>query len=176
MIIKTSVSFKAYALLLFKLTYRKRVMLVIISVAFAMLAWIIIAAFSIFDIPEPTIYQYIPLALIAVVQPLVIYYTVWTNYHSGSLLKERLEIELTSMEINITGESFYMKLTWEKIYQVVEMKNWFLIYQNTLSAIILPKSSFTNDQIDEFRHLLKAITGLNLNLAAADKWPHKNDK
>lgn len=163
--VKTSVSFKEYAKLLLKLTYRKPIMIVIVFVAFAMLVWIITAGLNIINIPQPTIYQYITLGLITVVQPLVIYHTIWNNYHSSSHLKERLEMELDFTHIHITGESFYTKLTWQKTYKVVELKNWFLIYQNNLSAVIIPKKSFADNQIEEFKKLLKEIPGLDLHPA-----------
>ena len=71
--VKSSVYFNAYAKLLFKLTYGKPVMILILSVAFLMLAWIIAAGFNILNIPIPVSYQNITLIHISVVQPLVIF-------------------------------------------------------------------------------------------------------
>jgi len=47
---------------------------------------------------------------------------------------------------------------------VVELKKWFLVYQNNLSAIIIPKKSFLPNQVEEFKQLLTSIPGLSLSL------------
>jgi hypothetical protein len=139
-------------------------MKVIVCVALAMLTWIIGYYSNILPLPEPTFYQYTTLFLITIAQPLVIYSTIWKNYHSSSHLKEPTEIELTPKEIKITGESFYTVLLWPKIYKVVELKNWFLIYQNNLSAVIIPKKSFLTGEIEKFRQMLRSIPGLDIQL------------
>lgn len=162
--VKTRVSFKEYAKLLFKLTYSKPVMILILSVAALMLSWIITGGLKILFIPEPSIYQYITLLLIAVVQPLVIFRTIWNNYYSSNLLRETLEIETDFMEIHITGESFYMKLTWKNLYKVTELEQWFLLYQNNLSAIIIPKKSMSDKQVKQFKQLLSSIPNLDISL------------
>lgn len=163
MVIKSKVSFKEYLKLLYSLTYKKPVMRLIVFVAFAMLVWIVGYYTKILPLPEPTFYQYITLVLITIVQPAVIYYTIWKNYHSSYHLKEILEIEFTPKEIKISGESFYTVFTWEKTYKVQELNNWFLIYQNSLSAIIIPKKSLRN-QIKEFRQLLQETRTVPLHL------------
>jgi len=164
MTIKTRISFKEYVKLLFRLTYKKPMMKVILCVALAMLTWIAGYYLHFLPLPQPTFYQYTTLFLITVAQPLVIYSTIWKNYHSGSHYKEPLEIEFLPKEIKMTGESFYTVLQWEKIYKVVELQDWFLIYQNSLSAIIIPKKSFPPGKIESFKQLLRSIPDLNLHL------------
>jgi hypothetical protein len=163
MTIKTKISFKEYVLLLYRLTYKKTVMKLLLVVAVAMLVWIVGYYTNILPVPKPTIYQYTTFFLITIVQPTVIYTTIRKNYRSSSHLKEELKIEFTATEIKMHGDSFYTVLEWAKIYKVQELKDWVLIYQNSLSAIIIPKSSLIG-KLREFKHLLQSIRGLTLKL------------
>ena len=164
MIIKTKISFKEYRKLLFSLTYRKPIMKVILCVAFVMLVWILGYYLHFLPVPKPQIYQYITLILITVVQPFTIYLTIKRNYDSSNHLRERLEIELSQNEIKVQGESFDTKIKWMKIFKIDEEQNWFLIYQNNLSAIIIPKKEFSSTQLEEFRAILTAIPNVPVHL------------
>ena len=155
--IKTKIAFKEYRKLLFSLTYRKPIMKVILGVAFAMVVWILGYYLRFLPVPRPQIYQYITLILITVIQPITIYWTIKRNYDSSNHLRERLEIELSQKEIQVQGESFYTEIKWEKIFKIDEEPNWFLIYQNTLSAIIIPRKQFSSIQLEEFKTILTAI-------------------
>ncbi|HEU0137583.1 MAG TPA: YcxB family protein [Flavobacterium sp.] len=129
----------------------------LIGVAILLLLWIVLHAVNIFNLPEPVIYQYITLALIVLVQPIVIFTTIRKNYYSSNHLRENLDFELTENKVMIRGESFYMEILWSKIHKVVEMKKWFLIYQNNLSAIIIPKKQLKQSEEDEIRIILKGL-------------------
>jgi len=114
MVIKTKISFKEYVKLLYRLTYKKPVLIFLVCVACVMLIWILGYQFKFLPVPKPAYYQYMTLIIIAFIQPLVIYSTIWKNYHSGSHLKEQLEIEFTLKDIKVKGESFYTELSWQK--------------------------------------------------------------
>jgi hypothetical protein len=161
--IKTKITLKEYLKLLLKLTYRKPVMLLIITVDVLVISWIILSELRIDGIPHVTIFQYITAILITIVQPFVICNTIIKNYRSSAHLQETIIVEFTKEIIKINGDSFYTELLWSKTYKVKELNSWFLIYQNNLSAILLSKNSF-NDSGVEFRKLLKEIPGLNLHL------------
>ena len=139
-------------------------MKVILGVGCVMLIWILGYYLHFLALPKPQIYQYITLILISVVQPTVIYWTIKRNYDSSNHLREQLEIELTRNEIKILGESFYTEITWKKVFKIDEKTNWFLIYQNNLSAIIIPKKDFRKPQLEEFKQIVKAITGVPVHL------------
>ncbi|MBK9047937.1 MAG: hypothetical protein IPL74_15015 [Bacteroidetes bacterium] len=85
-------------------------MKLILAFAGIILVWIIFYYLSIFDLPEPLIYQYLTLVLIFIVQPIVIYTTIRRNYFFSNYLMEPLEMEITSHEIKIKGDSFTSKL------------------------------------------------------------------
>jgi hypothetical protein len=162
--IKTQISFREYRKLLFSLTYRKPIMKVILCFAFVMLVWILGYYLHFLPVPKPQIYQYITLSLITVVQPITIYWTIKRNYDSSNHLREQLEIELSQTEIKVQGESFYTEIKWEKIFKIDEEPNWFLMYQNNLSAIIIPRKEFSSTQLAEFKTILSAIPNVPIHL------------
>jgi hypothetical protein len=164
MIIKTRISFKEYLKLMYGLTYRKPIMILILAIDLAMIIWIAGYYLHVLSLPKPTIYQFITLILITVVQPLVIFHTIRQNYKSSNHLGESLEIELTNSEIKMRGESFFTEIKWNKIFKIVEHNNWFLIYQNTLSAIVIPKKSFRQGEREEFINILKGISNVPVHL------------
>ncbi|MFL9835806.1 YcxB family protein [Chryseobacterium terrae] len=155
--LKVKVTIRQYLKILFSLAYTKPVMIFLIFLAFLLVFWIVFFHLELFNLPEPVIYQYITLILIAVIQPTVIFITIIRNYYSSNHLRETLDMELADEEIKIRGESFYMEILWSKIYKVVEKKKWFLIYQNNLSAILIPKKELSTDQIKEIQEILGSI-------------------
>ena len=50
-----------------------------------------------------------------------------------------------------------MEIEWEKLFKIVEKPNWFLMYQNNLSAIIIPKKDMDENDIVNFRRLLSGL-------------------
>ncbi len=66
-------------------------------------------------------------------------------------------MEITSHEIKIKGDSFYLEIKWHKIYKIVEKPRWFLLYQNSLSAILIPKNVMSAAEVVNFRGILKKI-------------------
>jgi hypothetical protein len=162
--VSTKITFKEYAKLIYTLTYKKPVMKLLLFLVLLVLIWIIGYYSRTLPVPKPSIYQYTTLVLILVIQPLVIFLTIRRNYLSSSHLTEQLQIEFTGDEIQMTGDSFYTVLNWKKIYKVQELKNWFLVYQNTLSAIIIPKRSFNKNDESRFKQILLSMPGLKLQL------------
>lgn len=157
MVIKVKVSFEEYMKLLYILMYTKPLLIFIVFVDILLLTWIFVYYTSLLDVSEPSYYQFFATLLITVFQPAGFFYIIWRNYRSSNQLTEELEIDLSPTLIKVRGDSFYMELLWEKIYKVVELKNWFLIYQNTLSAVIIPKQSLSPEEQQEFVTLLDTI-------------------
>jgi len=168
MIIKAKISFTEYRNLLFGLAYKKPILKILLCVALAMITWISGYYLHLLPVPKPEIYQYITLILITVVQPFFIYYTIKRNYDSSNHLREKLELDLSQKEIKIQGQSFYTELAWDKIFKVEEQNNWFLIYQNNLSAVIIPKKAFHGNEEEDFKKILLSIPGIPVHLKSGD--------
>lgn len=143
--IKTKITFKEYVKLLYSLAYEKPVMKLLLLVAILIVLWIVFYYTKLFNLPVPVIYQYLTLALIVGVQPIVIFLTIRRNYNSSNHLRETLEMVITQAEMKIEGESFYLEVKWKKMFKIVEKRNWFLCYQNNLSAIIIPKKELSEN-------------------------------
>lgn len=165
--IKSKVNFKEYVKLIYSLTYEKTMLRVLLGVAFLILLWIIFFNLDIFDLPKPLIYQYATLVLIAVVQPAGIYFTIRRTYKSSNQLQETSEFEITPKDFKINGESYYMEVKWEKLFKIVEKRNWFLLYQNSLSAILIPKKEMSPKDISSFMQILKGIKDVPVELLKA---------
>jgi hypothetical protein len=56
--------------------------------------------------------------------------------------------------MKITGETFSSEMDWSKIYKVLELKNWILIYQSKLIANAIPKESF-DDNLESFKEIVR---------------------
>ena len=153
--ITTKITFNQYVKLLYSLIYRKPLMKLLVGVASLLILYIVF--YNLFNLPEPVIYQYLTLFFIAVVQPIGIFVTLKRNFYSSNYLIESLIMEMNETEIKITGDSFYMEVLWEKLYKIIEEKNWFLFYQNNLSAIIIPKKDLDNNEIEILRNILKNV-------------------
>ena len=164
MIINTKVSFKQYAKLLFALAYKKPLMKILVCVAGLLLGWIVCYHLNLLELPKPLIYQYLTLILISIVQPAFIFFMIWRNYQSSNYLREPLQMELTQEEIAITGESFYMEIYWKKMYKIVEEAHWFVIYQNNLSAIIIPKKGLHGNEMEDLKKILAGISEVPVSL------------
>ena len=139
-------------------------MILIVIAGLFSLIWILNGQFKFLPLPSPTFYQYITLIIIAVIQPFVIYTTIRKNYHSSSHLKEPLEIEFTHSRVKIKGKSFYTEVDWEKTFKIIELKNWFIIYESNLTAVIIPKKSLSKIQEEEFRKIVMSIKKVPVHL------------
>lgn len=162
--IKTRISFEQYAALLFRLTYKKPALIVIVCVGLVMVSWVLGSAWGLSFLPEPQFFQYVTVALIFLVQPLFILSTIRRTYVSSDHLGEPLEMVFDAEHIRITGKSFYTERAWAKLFKVVELHEWYMIYHNSLSAVLVPKRSFKKAQAREFEELLRSVPGLDLRL------------
>lgn len=162
--IETKVNFNQYVKLIYSLAYEKTILRILLGVAFLILLWIVFYNLNILNLPEPLIYQYITLILIAVVQPTGIYLTIRQTYKSSNQLQETSKFEISSKDFKIHGESYYMEIKWEKLFKIVEKRKWFLLYQNNLSAILISKKDMSTSDIKNFKQILKVIKDVPVEL------------
>ncbi len=112
-----------------------------ICFALLMVLWIVVYHLHLLNLPEPVIYLYITLLLIAVIQPTVIFTTILRNYYSSNHLRNTLDMDLAEDNIKNQRRILLYVNSLVKNYKIVEKKTWFLIYQNNISAILIPKKS-----------------------------------
>ncbi len=101
-----------------------------------------------------------------VLLPLLIYFRSRKSYGVQSRVAERMSWTVDGEWIAIKGESFETKMTWDKIRQVVETKDVFLIYQSKVQANIVSKREMSPAQVQGFRYFVKGVLGLKHKLRA----------
>ena len=151
--IEAKLSFKGYLKLVAYLTVKKPLM--IILMAFIALFLIDTACYFL-GFREHLPYFGLSFSLFCiVVYPLLIYFNTKKNFYSNKRLQEKIGYEFSNEKIIVSGETFTTEMDWSKIYRVVELKSWVLIYQSIQTANIIPKESF-NGCLDEFREIVKS--------------------
>jgi len=154
--IETRLDFKSYVKLMYVLSYRKRSMIYITIIGLGAF-FLPILYFLGVNIP----FEKSPLLalvfgfVIIVVMPIAIYFNARKTFSTHGLIKERIIYEITDDKICQTGETFHSEMDWTKIYKIVEMKNWILIYHNRQIANTIPKESF-GENLMEFRNLVRS--------------------
>lgn len=164
MTLTTRVSLKQYTKLMFMLAYRKPILILLVSFNILMIAWVISYFAGWLKLPEPEYPQYMAIFLITIVQPLMIYLAVRSNYKSSTRLNSEMKLTFTHEKLIISGHMFYSEFSWYKAYKLVEYKNWFLIYENTLAAVLIHKNDITKEEQLKFKALIKTIPDLDLTL------------
>jgi len=154
--IETRLEFKSYLKLMYTLTYRKPIFIFII-IYLLVVVLLNIFIFSDINFLLGDTY-YIPLFIafyFIVLLPISIYFNSRKIYSTNGLLKEKIIYEFTDEKISHTGETFYTEMDWTKIYKIVEMKQWILIYQSKVHVNIISIESF-GDNLMEFRNLVRS--------------------
>ena len=64
----------------------------------------------------------------------------------------------------MTGDSFRAEFSWDKIYRIEELSEWFLIYQNKRLVNPIPKHDLTIDQITYLKNLFSHFKNLKVKL------------
>lgn len=154
MIIKTKIQLKDYIKLIYILTYRKWTMVFILAMGLFNFIFCVLYIFGTITSTEFPILPFAFSAIILFVLPISIYYSSSKNYNTHSRLQEEVTYEISDEEIKISGDSFTTEMTWEKTYKVLELNDWFLIYQNKMVANIIPKDSI-GESIIELRNIVK---------------------
>jgi hypothetical protein len=87
--------------------------------------------------------------------PFITYISSKSHFNSNKRLTENIVYIINEDTISIKGESFNSMLTWNKVYKTRETKNAFLVYESNLSALIIPKRFFKNEEdIQLFRNII----------------------
>ena len=160
-ILTTKLSFNDFIKVSYHLTYRKFSMKFITGIGLLILLMI---PFLFNHFKEFPWFLLIFGLFISIGQPVLIYFTAKKNYMSNGRISETINYEFDKESIQMTGESFNSKLTWDKIYSVTENKFWILIWQNRQSANVVPKRDFKNGELQIFKNIVNSQVGLKNKL------------
>lgn len=155
MTVNTKVDFQDYSKLMFTLSYRKPIMILLTLAGITMLITSLLY-FAGVDIPfdEPPFFQLVFGFAIVFLLPFSIYRTSKKNFYSHSKLQERMIYEFTDEKVLINGESFNSEFDWKSVFKISELNDWILIYQSNQIANLLPKKAFGED-LEAFKTLVK---------------------
>jgi hypothetical protein len=101
-------------------------------------------------------------SLISAVFTLILMAAIWyftLRFSSGRVFKANKQMQekrhcvYDAEKIVIQGETFSSDYTWNAFSQVVETPESFLLFTTGMSAVILPKTAFSETQMAEFRKL-----------------------
>ena len=162
--IESQINLKEYIKLMYSLTYRRPLMIimtivglliVIVSLKNAIVRdhWV--------DFPYQTLFFGIILLIFI---PASIYWNAKKNFNSTPRIKERMVYTFEPEEFHILGESFNSSMSWDKVFKVQETKGWLLIYHNKIVASLIPRSSFSAEEYRQVKDLISAHPEIQSNL------------
>lgn len=82
------------------------------------------------------------------------YFSIKFAFSSNKNIQESITYTFTDEKIRIEGETFDEDFTWNSVYKVKELKDWFLIYQNAQVMSMVPKKFFTREQVSGLRAII----------------------
>lgn len=155
MVIMTRLTEKDITGMNMALFYRKWSTKVFIVVAILMLsAQLIELAFHIgiakFDITA----LIMPIAILAGL-PVLTYFAARKSYRNSLRLQEPMEYHFHADYLDIKGSSFTSQMSWDKVYKVMHVKDWLLIYQSPQIANVIPMRDVWESQLDELKEIVQ---------------------
>lgn len=160
-IIKPKYTFKEYLKFVFINRFNTFTFKIVIIIAFIMLIfdflyWLNLIDKSIFQDGLPSFNIIFPL-LVFLILPILIFSSTKKSFNNNFRLKEDFSIIFNSEYFQEKGETFDVKTPWKNLKLVSENKNNFLIKHSKQLTSFYPKRFFTNQQIIEFRKLIRSI-------------------
>lgn len=149
----TKLDIKSYTKLIFQLTYRRPFVIVLYAILLMMLFSNIYLKDNIY---EYSIFPFVFSITFMILYPIAVYFNIRKNYKSNQRIQENIIYSITSEKITNEGETFSSEMDWSKIYKVLELRNWILLYQSSQTANIISKKDFTENDLKKFREIVKS--------------------
>jgi len=135
------------------------IILATIAGAIMMVACIMYLAGAGFITPGRPPYIQIFLAVVALVfLPITIYTSSVKSYKASQRIQEPIEYNFTHDKLTITGSTFKGEREWGKTYKILELKNYFLIYENNMVFNLIVKTAMSPAEVSELREILRNVT------------------
>jgi len=162
--IKSKIERKDYINLMYRLTYRRPVIILMTIIGIVMLIFSITHFLGLYHSEKPPFFPLVFGTFVVAMLPFSVYRSAIKNYKSHQRLSELITYEFDDEQIRIKGNSFSSELTWAQTYKLLELNHWILIYQNRQVANVISKETFSSEQLIEFRKLIKGLTSLKSKL------------
>lgn len=159
--ITTKLTFEDFRKVNFYLLYRKGVS----KFSLGMGTFLLLGTLT-FYILEPDFYTQFPVIPVAlglamtILPPYSILRTSKKNYNSNSRISETISYRFDNDVIEISGESFHSKLTWDKIYELTVTKSWVLIWPNGQVANVIPRRDIDSTQIQGLKNIVETYPSI----------------
>jgi hypothetical protein len=159
--LRTKLTLDDYIKVNYHLLYRKMVIKFMTAIGLFLLVLLIFLFNTFTQFPW---FQLIFGLFLTIGLPVQVYFAAKRNYRSNGRISETIIYEFDNEYIQLTGESFNSKLTWDKIYSVTENKDWILIWQNRQIANVVPKRDFKIGELQALRDIVKSHSGVKNKL------------
>ncbi|RZJ49471.1 MAG: YcxB family protein [Chryseobacterium sp.] len=82
------------------------------------------------------------------------YFRLKNAFYSNTKIQEEIIYTFTEEKVQTKGETFEGDFTWNTVFKVKELKDWFLIYQSAQTMNMIQKAKMEKDQISELRKII----------------------
>ncbi|MDR0810675.1 MAG: YcxB family protein, partial [Paludibacter sp.] len=139
--IETKLEFKEYLNWNFYMTYKKPSR-IILTLFWLCIFFSIFLSYSKLDW-QPNLWLALLICLFFLgIMPITIYFSAKKLFKTNKIIQEKIIYNFQDEKIAIIGESFSSELTWEKLYKIIELKHFVLLYQSASTMNIIPKFAF----------------------------------
>ncbi len=152
--IKYQITIKEFIKLKFLLLFRKPLTIIVCIVVLILLV-ADLRKYIVFNYPLQTIYASLFLFIWCfILLPIYCYIKFRKEYKSNKLVSLKTVSEIDANKICDTTDTFKTETSWENVYKVKELRNWFLFYYSNNLFGFAPKRAFSENQIKELRNLI----------------------
>jgi YcxB-like protein len=113
---------------------------------------------------SPPIFQLLLGSVFTIGLPLFTFLGAKRNINSKGRITEKMVYKLDNEWIELIGESFESKFTWEKLHKFRESKSLFILYAQKNFAYLISKKSLSANEITEMRELVRSVPNLDYKI------------
>jgi hypothetical protein len=162
--IKTKLTAAEFTKLMFILTYRNPVMIILSAAAFLNVVWSILCYSGIYFVnpsKEPPYIGLVFSAVILVYIPVMTYRRAKRSYDSSQRTQENITYEFSDDKFIMTGETFDVEKEWANTYKINELNGFFMIHETPQIANIISKKNLTADECNAVSSFLQKVKANN---------------
>jgi hypothetical protein len=150
------IAYKDYRDLIFGLSFKKPVYLILLVVMILYLLTIMNNGVSKLNHPESNYFVFIFLGF-AILSPILTFIQINKSYKSNRIFQEHLEYFLNNEFIQIKGETVDSIQRWTHFFKIKETKKFIMLYQGEIVATLLDKNMFNPGDLAEFRRFILSL-------------------
>lgn len=155
--IQTKLEFKEYLRLLFILTYKRPIVIIVTLLGVAIIA---MSLLYFTNIILPNSFEHIIQLILGIFIITYLPFSVWLGakrtFKTHKLIQETIIYDFQENNVTITGETFNSEIELDKLYRILELKDWFLLYHNNrlMNIVTKPQDSV---EIEKLRSILNKV-------------------